>query len=206
MKKRYQYKQASYRNEDTDDEDDEDEGTVNKLLEVRNNNIYFYDSINNQSTLNLNIALNKLIETHLIFAIQNDCEPIPIKLHLNSPGGEIVGAFCIVDTICASKVPIHTIIEGEVASAATLISVVGHKRFINKNAHMLIHQIRAGFFGKMDDCTDEMSNIRRYSKKLKKIYLKHTTLTEEKLEKMLKKEVFWGYKTCLKNGLVDEQI
>jgi len=205
MKSRCQYKPASYRNDDVGEDEEEEENTP-KLLEVINNNIYFYDSINTQSTLNLNMALNKLIETHLIFAIKNDCDPIPIKLHLNSSGGEIVGALCIVDTIIASKVPIHTIIEGEVASAATLISVVGHKRFMNKNAHMLIHQIRAGFFGKMDDCEDEMTNIKRYSKKLKKIYLQHTALTEEKLEKMLKKEIFWGYKTCLKNGLVDEQI
>ena len=173
MKTRCQYKQASCRNEDTDDEDVEDESP--KLLEVMNNNIYFYDTITNQSTLNLNMALKKLIDDHLIFSIKNDCEPIPIKLHLNSQGGEIVGAFCIVDTISASKVPIHTIIEGEVSSAATLISVVGHKRFMNKNAHMLIHQIRGGFCGKMDDCNDEMSNIKRYSKKLKKIYRQYTT-------------------------------
>jgi len=204
MKTRCQYKQASCRNEDTDDEDEESESP--KLLEVMNNNIYFYDMITNQSTLNLNMALKKLIDDHLIFSIKNDCEPIPIKLHLNSQGGEIVGAFCIVDTISASKVPIHTIIEGEVSSAATLISVVGHKRFMNKNAHMLIHQIRGGFCGKMDDCNDEMSNIKRYSKKLKKIYRRYTTLTEEKLEKVLKKEIFWGYKTCLKYGLIDEPI
>jgi ATP-dependent Clp protease protease subunit len=203
-RRRYKYK---YKNEDTDDEEDVDDGSAvdeMSLIRVMNNHIYFYDTITNLSSLKLNMTLKKLIEESLIHSIKNDCDPVPIKLHMNSPGGEIVGAFCVINTIEQSKVPIHTIIEGEAASAATMISVVGHKRYINRNAHMLIHQIRAGFLGKMDECQDEMKNIKRYSKLAIKIYKKYTNLTDVKLEKILKKELYWGCKTCLKYGLVDE--
>ena len=100
--------------------------------------------------------------------------------------------------------PIYTIIEGEAASAATLISVVGHKRFINSNAHMLIHQITSGFWGKMMEIEDEFKNLNLYMSKLKSIYENHTNLSEKKLNRILKKDIVWDSDTCLKYGLVDE--
>jgi ATP-dependent Clp protease protease subunit len=201
------HRKMKYMSDDTNEEEEEDNTMSTDLIQVTdNNNIYIYDEITTLSALQLNISLNKLIKQHLIFAVKNDCDPIPIKLHINSPGGEVVGAFCVINTIENSTVPIHTIIEGEAASAATMISIVGHKRYINSNAHMLIHQLRAGFWGKVDECQDEMKNIKRYSKVALKLYKKYTNLTDEKLDKILKKELFWSSKTCLKYGLVDEII
>ena len=39
------------------------------------------------------------------------------------------------------SISIYTVIEGYTASAGTLISVYGRKRFIRKNTYMLIHQL-----------------------------------------------------------------
>ena len=195
---RYQ-KRKTLKEEETEEENDTAENIV-----VSENKIYFYTYIHTQSILSLRTELDKLIRKHLVFSINNDCDPIPIKLYINSLGGEVTNAFIIVDLIKTSKVPIHTIIEGEAASAATLISVVGHKRFITQNSHMLIHQIRGGVWGKMTEFEDEMSNMKMFSKKLKKIYRENTNLSKEELNRILKKEIEWDSKTCLKYGLVDE--
>ena len=195
---RYQ-KKKFLKNEESDDESEIAENII-----VSDNKIYFYTDINTESVLSLRIELDKLICSHLIFSIKNDCSPIPIKLYINSLGGEVTNALIIVDLIKTSKVPIHTIIEGEAASAATLISVVGHKRFITKNSHMLIHQIRGGVWGKMTEFEDEMSNMKMFSKKLKKIYRENTNLSKEELNRILKKEIEWDSNTCLEYGLVDE--
>jgi ATP-dependent Clp protease, protease subunit len=192
-------KRRIQKNEDTDEEDKE----IAENINVLENKIYFYTDINTESVLSLRTELEKLISKHLIFSIKNDCDPIPIKLYINSLGGEVTNALIIVDLIKSSKVPIHTIIEGEAASAATLISVVGHKRFITKNSHMLIHQIRGGVWGKMTEFEDEMMNMKMFSKKLKKIYRENTCLSKEDLNKILKKEIEWDSKTCLEYGLVD---
>lgn len=193
-----------YKNSKNEEEEIEDEEADDELIECINNNIYFYNEITTYSCFKLRIILKKLIDKQLIYSIQNSCDIIPINLHINSQGGDITAALCIVDTIINSKVPINTIIEGEAASAATIISVVGHKRFINPNAHMLIHQIRAGFWGKIDECKDEMKNIKKYSKIIKKIYKEYTTLSDDKIDNFLKKDIYWGSRLCLKYGLVDE--
>ena len=45
-------------------------------------------------------------------------------------------------TITTSKIPIHTYVNGYVASAASLLSIVGDKRYMTKNSVILIHQLR----------------------------------------------------------------
>ena len=188
------------------EESEDEEETSSEEIIVIDNKIYFYTDITGATILKLRTELQKMITNHQIFSIKNDCDPLPIKLYINSCGGEVSSALIIVDLILKSKVPIYTIIEGEAASAATLISVVGHKRYITEHSHMLIHQIRGGIWGKMNEFEDEMKNMKMYSEKLIKIYKKYSNLTEEKLTKILKKEREWNSKKCKKYGLVDEII
>ena len=72
----------------------------------------------------------------------------PIKLYITSNGGYVYQVFSIIDTIKSLVVPVHTICKGFVASAGTLLSLAGEKRFITKNSYMLIHELRAGTWGK----------------------------------------------------------
>lgn len=191
----------SHRRNTTEEEEEEENEIV-----VINNEIFFYSYIEKTIILKLRTELTKLINKHRIYGITNNVECTPIRLYINSEGGELSSALSIVDLIERSEVPIHTIIEGEAASAATLISVVGHKRFITKNSHMLIHQVRGGMWGKMQEFEEEIQNMKMYSDKLIQIYKKTTHLSEEKLTKILKKDILWDSKKCLKNGLVDEII
>jgi ATP-dependent Clp endopeptidase proteolytic subunit ClpP len=206
MSKQRRNNQIIYSKRNHNESDDEDESDISNNISVLNNSIFFYSDINNESALQLRLELKKLIDKHVVYSIQNTCDMIPIKLHINSPGGEVHHAIAIIDTIKTSPVPIHTIIEGEAVSAATLISVVAHKRYIHKNAHMLIHQLSSGFWGKMMELEDEFKNLKKYTKKLINIYKHHTSLTEEELKHILKKDILWDSKKCLKNGLVDEII
>lgn len=196
-------KTRSSKNKNDDDLEEELDET---LIHIENNNIYFYSEITTDSIFKLRICFKKLIDKHSVFSVLNGCEPVPINLHINSPGGDVKDALVIVDLINESNVPIHTIIEGEAASAATLISVVGHKRYIHENANMLIHQISSGFWGKFMEIEDEIKNLKLYMDKLKKIYKENTNLEISKLDKMLKKDILWSSKVCLKHGLVDEII
>ena len=190
-------------NDDVDNEDEEE--TIDERIEVLHNSIYFYTEITGDTAFKLRIELQKLITKHLTMNITHKLsEPMPIYLHINSPGGELHHALAIVDVILGSKIPIYTVIEGEAVSAATLISVVGHKRYINKNAHMLIHQLSSGCWGKMMELEDEIKNLKIYNNKLINIYKNYTNLKTTELKNILKKDISWTSQVCLKYGLVDE--
>ena len=116
--------------------------TAETLVQSRNNNIYFYGAVSESSALELKTKLQEL-DTHLqTMAIHYKLEvPPPIHLHIQSYGGNLLHTFYIVDLIKTLKTPVYTYIDGFAASAATLMSVSGKRRFMTESSVMLVHQL-----------------------------------------------------------------
>ncbi len=133
-------------------------------------------------------------------------EPQPIKLFITSNGGLVYQVFTAIDTILNMKVPVHTYCQGLVASAGTLLSLAGKKRFITENSYMLIHEIRSGTWGKFSHMCESVENSKQLMEHIKSYYVKRTKITAEELDEQLKKDVIWNAKTCLEKGLVDEIV
>ena len=155
---------------------------------------------------NLIDSLNTAQDRCLTVAKNYDIEPPAIKLHIHSYGSSVFSALAAIDAIRDMKVPVHTIIEGCAASAATMISVVGDKRFVKKNAKMLIHQLSSSFWGKMDDIEEELTNLRSLMDTIKLIYREHSKVPVRKIDEILKHDLWWDAETCLKYKLVDEIV
>lgn len=174
---------------------------------IDNNELYFYNDVNNESVFILNKSLNDLSRQLLITKINFDLQETPhIKLHINSDGGEVFGALSIVDRITSSKVPVHSYAEGLVASASTLISVCCHKRYIRKNSILLIHQVRSWFEGTYENFNDEKQNMDLVMKIIKNVYLKHTKFSEDELNTLLKRDIYLNAEDAIRYGLADEII
>lgn len=168
------------------------------------NHIYFYSSVTKKSMFDLNKEIRYVGQKMQDVGNKYDILPPPIKLHINSNGGSIFAAMSCVDTIITSPVEVHSIVEGAAASAATLISVVCKKRYIKPHSFMLIHQLSTVFWGKMHEFDDEMKNLDNLMKLIKNIYKEHTDVKEEKLDEILKHDLWWDAKKCKKLNLVDE--
>lgn len=169
------------------------------------NHIFFYCDVNTKNCLELNKHIISLSDK--LSSVKNkygmDEEPV-ICLHINSLGGSIFDAISTIDTILNCPIPVYTYIEGCAASAATLISVVGTKRFIGRHAHMLIHQLSSAFWGTMREFKDEMKNLKKLMKIIINIYLEYTSVNKNQLENILEHDLWWSPKKCLKLNLVDE--
>lgn len=133
-------------------------------------------------------------------------EPKPILLYITSNGGYVYQVFAAIDTIKGLKVPVHTICKGFVASAGTLLSLAGKKRFITQSSYMLIHELRAGHWGKFTHLSESLENSKQLMEHIKSIYLTRTKMTSEELDEQLKKDISWNAEMCLEKGLVDEII
>jgi ATP-dependent protease ClpP protease subunit len=102
------------------------------------------------------------------------------------------------------RVPVHTVVDGYVASAGTLISVYGSKRYIQPNAYILIHELRSGFWGKMTYLDEEHQNCKKIQAHLTKTYLERTKLAKNRLVTILKKDLQLNADEALHMGIVDE--
>lgn len=172
----------------------------------KENHIYFFAGVSKESVYNMNEHIIKINENFKSLERKNPTikmQPKPIYLHINSFGGSIFAAFTAIDFIQQSNIPVYTIIEGATASAGTLISIVGKKRFIRPNACMLIHQLSSWFGGKMTAIEDEYQNLKMIEDRIKNFYLKHTKITPSIVEDLLKHDLWWDCDKCLEYGLVD---
>lgn len=184
--------------------DDNDDDDKNEIIEVIDNNIYFYSDVTTKTCFLLIKELKKLDMRLQTEKLRNNLENVHINLHIHTYGGDLYGAFAVIDIIRTLKTPVHSYIEGISASAGTIISVVCEKRYMYKNAYMLIHQLSSGLWGKFADLEDEMTNCQEFMKVIKDIYKKHTKVNKRKLDDILRHDLWWNAKTCLENGLVDE--
>ena len=60
--------------------------------------------------------------------------------------------------------------------------------------------------GKFEEFKDELQNQEQLMNRIKDIYLERTELTEEKIDDLLKHDLWLNADTCLEYGLVDEII
>lgn len=65
---------------------------------------------------------------------------VPIKIYIDSAGGEVQSAMTIIDAITLSKTPVYTIAIGSAHSGALDILISGHKRFSYPNASIMFHE------------------------------------------------------------------
>ena len=173
-------------------------------IERDNNHIYFHSEVDRESIFELIMLIKEAEEESVLTSFKLNIDEVPIYLHINSFGGSIFAAFSAIDVIKACRVPIYTIIEGSTASAGTLISVVGKKRFIRPNAYMLIHQLSSSCWGKMSEIEDEFKNLQDLMEKIKEIYKEYTNIPKKELNELLKHDLWLDSNKCLKYGLVEE--
>ena len=64
----------------------------------------------------------------------------PIKLIINSSGGEIYSGLALIDVIDNSQTPIHTICHGSAMSMALMVYASGHRRIASKYATFMYHE------------------------------------------------------------------
>lgn len=87
-----------------------------------------------------------------------------IPFFIQSPGGDVYALMSIVEMIRQSKIPVYTIVTGFAASAAVCIFSCGEKRFMTKNAKLLIHDVSIDFG---EDTSITTSNIKVEAKEMR---------------------------------------
>lgn len=173
-------------------------------VERENNHIYFHCEVDRESIFELTTLIREAEEESLLTSFKLNIEEVPIYLHINSLGGCVYSAFSLIDIINSCRISIYTIIEGATASAGTLISIFGKKRYIRPNAHMLIHQLSSECWGKMSEIEDEFKNLQDLMDKIKNMYKDNTKIPKKELNELLKHDLWLDSDKCLKYGLVDE--
>ena len=179
---------------------------ADKHIAVHENKIYYYAGVGRDSASELNKKIGELESKSLTLGNNLDIDPPTLRLMINSGGGSITAGISSMDTILRCKVPVHTYVDGFCASAATFLSVVGKERYMSRNSYMLIHQLSSNFWGKYSEFEDEKQNLDLMMETIKNVYKEYTKVPMRKINEILKHDLLWDARTCLKYGLIDEIV
>ena len=178
----------------------------NNVVSTQDNRIYFYSEVSRPKILTLNKSLIRVANGVRNRSAVLNAPDVPINLHICSYGGSVFSGFAAVDYIVKSKVPVHSIIDGCAASAATIMSVVAERRYMHKHSFMLIHQLSSGMWGNYEALKDSMENCDTLMETIRDIYVKNTKIPKKQLNDILKRDLWFDAETCLKYGMIDEII
>lgn len=104
----------------------------------------------------------------------------PIKLYINSTGGDVYSGYGLISTITSSLTPIHTINQGTCASMAFLIFIAGNKRYSMENSMFLMHEGFTGGFDNTSKMRDRMEfETEQLEKHTRNFVLSHTSIDED---------------------------
>lgn len=126
-----------------------------------------------------------------------------IWLYIHSSGGDAFAGFSAMDHIKNNEIPVVTIADGLVASAATFILLGGARRFTMPTAHILIHQVQSEFSGKYKELLDDVSNTKSLMTTMKTIYTNETFMKKKDLKEWLYKELYMTADQSINFGLVE---
>ena len=110
-----------------------------------------------------------------------------LQMLVCSSGGDIPSCFALIDVMKSSKIPIHTVGLGVVASCGLLIFITGAKgqRILTPNTSILSHQYSWGNWGKEHELFAQIKEFELSTARMIDHYKKCTGLTEEKIRQHL---------------------
>lgn len=132
----------------------------------------------------------------------------PIRIFIDSPGGEVYAGYAIFDMIRFIKPPVWTIGMGLVASAAAIILLASPKerRVGLPNSHYLIHQPLSGVRGVATDIEIHAKELDKLRGKINRLISEETGVSAEQVEKDTDRDYWMSAEEALKYGLVSRII
>jgi ATP-dependent Clp protease protease subunit len=132
----------------------------------------------------------------------------PIKIFIDSPGGDADAGFAVFDMIRFVKPPVWTIGMGLVASAAAIIQLAAPKerRVGLPNSHYLIHQPLSGIRGVATDIEIHARELEKLREKINRLIADETGTELSQVEKDTDRDFWMNAEEAARYGLLSKII
>lgn len=147
----------------------------------------------------------KVVSQLLLLEAENDD---PIKVFIDSPGGDVDSAYAIFDMIRFVKPKVIMVAMGLAASAGALILLAGDKedRFGFPNSHYLIHQPLSGVRGVATEIEIHAKEIEKTRQKINALIAQETGKSLQQVEKDTDRDYWMSAEEAKEYGLISKII
>jgi ATP-dependent Clp protease protease subunit len=132
----------------------------------------------------------------------------PIRVFIDSPGGDADAGFAVFDMIRFVKPPVWTIGMGLVASAAAIIQLAAPKehRVGLPNSHYLIHQPLSGIRGVATDIEIHARELEKLRGRINRLIADETGTEISQVEKDTDRDFWMNAEESARYGLISKII
>jgi ATP-dependent Clp protease protease subunit len=132
----------------------------------------------------------------------------PIRIFIDSPGGDADAGFAIFDMIRFVKAPVWTIGMGLVASAAAIILLAAprEQRVGLPNSHYLIHQPLSGIRGVATDIEIHARELDKLREKINRLIAEETGADYGQVGKDTDRDFWMNAEEAVRYGLITRVI
>ncbi|MCL2265720.1 MAG: ATP-dependent Clp protease proteolytic subunit [Treponema sp.] len=143
---------------------------------------------------------------HLL--LLEDINDEPIRIFIDSPGGDADAGYAIFDMIRFIKPQVWTIGMGLVASAAAIIQLASprDRRIGLPNSHYLIHQPLSGIRGVATDIEIHAKELEKLREKINKLIAEETGNPASQVEKDTDRDYWMNAAEAVNYGLISKVI
>lgn len=137
---------------------------------------------------------------------------IPIKLYIDSCGGEMHSGLAIIDTmnILSKKIDIDVVCIGKAYSMASLILAAGTKghRYIMPHGEVMVHEplVMNGTGGSASSVRNKADSLLSIRDKISDMMSQYTGLPTKKINSIMRANTFMDAEKAIELGLVDKII
>ncbi len=155
----------------------------------------------------INDQIANLIVAQLLYLAREDPSK-PIRLYINSPGGQVYSGMAIYDTMQQIECPVSTVAVGFTASFGTVLLTAGEPgmRFALPNATIHLHQPLGGAQGQAADIAIQAQEILRLRTSINSILSHHTGQKVAKIEEDLDRDLYMSAQQAKEYGLIDQVL
>lgn len=170
--------------------------------ELLQNRIIFITGEINEET----VATYQAELMYLASQIQGDKSKCPIRIYINSKGGEIystLGLYDVMQKYIEEGYIIQTRVMGFAASAASFLLMAGSPgyRSASKHSKIMIHQPSHGTFGTVTDTEIDLKEAVSLKEEMSELYKKHCG---QDLSNLMERDKYLKPEEALKLGLIDK--
>jgi ATP-dependent Clp protease protease subunit len=132
----------------------------------------------------------------------------PVRIFIDSPGGDADAGYAIFDMIRFIRPPVWTIGMGLVASAAAIIQLAAPKdrRVGLPNSHYLIHQPLSGIRGVATDIEIHARELDKLRERINRLIAAETGNPFNQVEKDTDRDYWMNAQDAVKYGLINKVI
>ena len=133
-------------------------------------------------------------------------ERTPIKLMIDSGGGDVQVMLAVVKAMKMSKTPVWTINYCNAMSAAAEILAAGHKRYSMPGCVVMVHSGSCSYGGTMEQAESTKKYVDSLVKRANEEFLSRVNIDAKTLKKKGANDWYMSEDEALKNGIIDEII